>query len=44
MVYVGVGGDIEGKVNPTLMVHEGVCTAVRKPSSGAPAFVPARAA
>ena len=23
MVYVGVGGDIEGKVNPTLMVHEG---------------------
>jgi nitrite reductase (NO-forming) len=23
MVYIGVGGDIEGKVNPTLMVHEG---------------------
>lgn len=23
MVYVGVGGDIEGKVNPTPMVHEG---------------------
>ena len=25
-------------------VHDGLCTAVRKPSSGAPAFVPARAA
>lgn len=23
MVYIGVGGDIEGQVNPTLMVHEG---------------------
>ncbi len=23
MVYIGVGGDIEAKVNPTLMVHEG---------------------
>ena len=23
MVYIGVGGDIDGKVNPTLMVHEG---------------------
>src|SRR5450631_1667735 len=23
MVYIGVGGDIEGKVNPLLMVHEG---------------------
>jgi nitrite reductase (NO-forming) len=23
MVYLGVGGDIDGKVNPTLMVHEG---------------------
>jgi nitrite reductase (NO-forming) len=23
MVYIGVGGDIEGRVNPTLMVHEG---------------------
>jgi nitrite reductase (NO-forming) len=23
MVYIGVGGDIEGKINPTLMVHEG---------------------
>jgi len=23
MVYIGVGGDIEGVVNPTLMVHEG---------------------
>jgi nitrite reductase (NO-forming) len=22
MVYIGVGGDIDGKVNPTLMVHE----------------------
>src|SRR5690606_29683477 len=23
MVYIGVGGDIDGQVNPTLMVHEG---------------------
>ena len=23
MVYIGVGADINGKVNPTLMVHEG---------------------
>ena len=23
MVYIGVGGDIDGKVNPTLSVHEG---------------------
>jgi nitrite reductase (NO-forming) len=23
MVYLGVGGDIDGQVNPTLMVHEG---------------------
>ena len=23
MVYIGIGGDIDGKVNPTLMVHEG---------------------
>jgi nitrite reductase (NO-forming) len=23
MVYLGVGGDIDGKINPTLMVHEG---------------------
>ena len=23
MVYIGVGGDIDGKVNPLLMVHEG---------------------
>ena len=23
MVYIGVGGDINGQVNPTLMVHEG---------------------
>lgn len=23
MVYLGVGGDIDGKVNPTLTVHEG---------------------
>jgi nitrite reductase (NO-forming) len=23
MVYIGVGGDIEGQINPTLMVHEG---------------------
>jgi nitrite reductase (NO-forming) len=23
MVYIGVGGDIDGKVNPKLMVHEG---------------------
>ncbi len=23
MVYIGVGGDIDGKVNPALMVHEG---------------------
>jgi nitrite reductase (NO-forming) len=23
MVYIGVGGDIDGKTNPTLMVHEG---------------------
>jgi nitrite reductase (NO-forming) len=23
MVYIGIGGDINGKVNPTLMVHEG---------------------
>lgn len=23
MVYIGVGGDIEGKINPTLTVHEG---------------------
>lgn len=23
MVYLGVGGDTDGKVNPTLMVHEG---------------------
>lgn len=23
MVYIGVGGEIDGKVNPTLMVHEG---------------------
>ena len=23
MVYLGVGGDIDGEVNPTLMVHEG---------------------
>ncbi len=23
MVYIGVGGDIEGRVNPELMVHEG---------------------
>lgn len=23
MVYIGVGGDIDGKINPTLMVHEG---------------------
>lgn len=23
MVYLGLGGDIDGKVNPTLMVHEG---------------------
>ena len=23
MVYIGAGGDIEGKVNPTLTVHEG---------------------
>jgi nitrite reductase (NO-forming) len=23
MVYIGVGGDIDGKVNPTLMAHEG---------------------
>ena len=23
MVYLGVGGDIDGKVNPTLVVHEG---------------------
>jgi nitrite reductase (NO-forming) len=23
MAYVGVGGDIDGRVNPTLMVHEG---------------------
>ena len=23
MVYLGVGGDIDGQINPTLMVHEG---------------------
>lgn len=23
MVYIGVGGDIDGQINPTLMVHEG---------------------
>jgi nitrite reductase (NO-forming) len=23
MVYIGIGGDIDGQVNPTLMVHEG---------------------
>jgi nitrite reductase (NO-forming) len=23
MVYIGVGGDIDGQTNPTLMVHEG---------------------
>ena len=23
MVYIGVGGDIDGKVNPMLSVHEG---------------------
>ena len=23
MVYIGVGGDIDGAVNPTLVVHEG---------------------
>jgi nitrite reductase (NO-forming) len=23
MVYIGVGGDIDGKINPTLMVHHG---------------------
>jgi len=23
MVYIGVGGDIDGEINPTLMVHEG---------------------
>lgn len=29
---------------PASLKREALCTAVRKPSSGAPAFVPARAA
>jgi hypothetical protein len=37
------------KLDCAVVVHDrqrpiGLCTAVRKPSSGAPAFVPARAA
>ena len=46
----GGGGGGEGGGGDTSVIelrvqdHERVCTAVRKPSSGAPAFVPARAA
>ncbi len=32
------------RIMPAAKIEEGMCTAVRKPSSGAPAFVPARAA